>query len=190
MLAQIAELLVDTAAAFVVFLLLARFHFEWLRVPFRNPIGEFVVACTNWIVYPARRLIPSLAGLDLATWLAAWLVQGCALYMTLALRGWDAGGRIGAAIGVLAAIAFLDLLRFSAYILMFAIIVQVVMSWVNAYHPFAAIFDAMTRPFLRPLRRVVPPIANFDLSPLVLIVLVQVLLIPLAHLRAQLGGLL
>lgn len=190
MLAQIVEFLVDTAAAFLVFLLLARFHFQWLRVPFRNPIGEFVVACTNWIVYPARRVIPSLAGLDLATWLAAWLVQGCALYIALALRGWDAGARIGVALAGLAALAIVDLLRFSVYILIFAVIVQVVMSWVNPYHPFAAVFDAVTRPFLRPLRRVVPPIANVDLSPLVLIVLVQVLLIPLAHLRAQLGGLL
>jgi len=190
MFAQIFEFLVDTAAAFFVVLLLARFHFQWLRVPFRNPIGEFVVACTNWIVYPARRLIPSLAGLDLATWLAAWLVQGCALYVALALHGWDAGARIGAAIAGLAALAFVDLVRFSAYILMFSIIVQVVMSWVNAYHPFAAVFEAITRPFLRPLRRFVPPIASVDLSPLVLIVIVQVLLIPLAHLRAQLGGLL
>ena len=75
MFAQIVEFLVDTAAAFLVFLLLARFHFQWLRVPFRNPIGEFVVACTNWIVYPTRRVVPSLAGLDLATWLAAWIAS-------------------------------------------------------------------------------------------------------------------
>lgn len=190
MFGQIVEFLVDAAAAFLVFLLLARFHFQWLRVPFRNPLGEFVVACTNWIVYPARRVVPSLGGLDLASWLAAWLVQGIALYVTLALRGWDAGSRIGAALAGLAAIAFIDLLRFSMYILMFAIIVQVVMSWVNPYHPFAAVIDAMTRRFLRPLRRVVPPIANIDLSPLVLIILLQVLLIPLAHLRAQLGALL
>jgi len=71
--AQIVEFLVDAAAAFFVFLLIARFHFQWLHVPFRNPIGEFVVACTNWIVYPARRVVPSLGGLDLASWLAAWL---------------------------------------------------------------------------------------------------------------------
>lgn len=190
MFGQIFEFLVDAVAAFLVFLLLARFHFQWLRVPFRNPLGEFVVACTNWIVYPARRVVPSLGGLDLASWLAAWLVQGIALYVTLALRGWDAGSRIGTALAGLAAIAFVDLLRFSMYILMFAIIVQVVMSWVNPYHPFAAVIDAMTRRFLRPLRRVVPPIANVDLSPLVLIILLQVLLIPLAHLRAQLGALL
>ncbi|MDX1374535.1 MAG: YggT family protein [Burkholderiales bacterium] len=190
MFGQIAEFLVDAAAAFFVFLLLARFHFQWLRVPFRNPIGEFVVACTNWIVHPARRVIPSLGGLDLASWLAAWLIQGCALYVTLALRGWDAGSRIGAAFAGLAALAFVDLLRFSVYVLVFAVIVQVLLSWLNPYHPFAAVFDALTRRFLRPLRRVVPPIANIDLSPLLLIILLQVLLIPLAHLREQLGRLL
>jgi len=190
MIAQIVEFLVDTAAAFLVFLLLARFHFQWLRVPFRNPIGEFVVACTNWIVYPARRIVPSLGGLDLATWLAAWLVQGCALYTTLSLRGWDAGARIGTALAGLTAIAFADLVRYSVYVLVFAVIVQAIMSWVNPHHPFAAVLDAMTRYFLRPLRRVVPPIANVDLSPLVLIVLLQVLLIPLGHLRAQLSALL
>lgn len=190
MLGQVVGFLVDTAATFLVFLLLARFHFQWLRVPFRNPAGEFVLACSNWIVIPARRIVPALGGLDLATWLAAWLVQGFALYVTLALRGWDAGARIGTALAALTALALVDLLRFSSYILLFAVIVQAVMSWVSPYHPFSAVFDAMTRPFLRPLRRFVPLIARIDLSPLVLIVLVQVLLIPLAHLRAQLGALL
>ena len=190
MLSQVAGFLVDTAATFLVFLLLARFHFQWLRVPFRNPAGEFVLACTNWIVFPARRIVPALGGLDLATWLAAWLVQGIALYATLALRGWDAGAQIGSALAALTALGLVDLLRYSSYILMFAIIVQAVMSWVNPHHPFGAVFDALTRPFLRPVRRFVPPIANVDLSPLVLIVLLQVLFIPLEHLRAQLGAML
>jgi YggT family protein len=61
--------------------------------------------------------------------------------------------------------------------------VQVLLSWLNPYSPVAPIFGAMTRPFLAPIRRFVPPIANFDLSPLVLLVLLQVVLIPLAHLR-------
>lgn len=190
MLGQIVGFLVNTAAAFLVFLLLARFHFQWLRVPFRNPAGEFVLACTNWIVFPARRIVPALGGLDLATWLAAWLVQGFALYVTLTLRGWDAGPRIGTALAALTALALVDLMRYSSYILIFVVIVQAVMSWVSPYHPFGAVFDAITRPFLRPVRRFVPPIANVDLSPLVLIVLLQVLLIPLEHLHALLGAML
>jgi YggT family protein len=63
---------------------------------------------------------------------------------------------------------------------MFAVIVQVVFSWINPYAPMAPVFDAITRPFLRPIRRIVPPIGNVDLTPLVLIVLLQVALIALA----------
>jgi len=68
------------------------------------------------------------------------------------------------------------------------VVVQVVLSWVNPYTELGPVFDSMTRPLLRPIRRYVPPVANVDLSPLVLLVLLQVLLIPLAHLRSLAGG--
>ena len=67
MLAQILEFLIDSISGFFVFLLLARFHFQWLRVSFRNQFGDFIIALTNWAVMPARRVIPGLAGLDLPT---------------------------------------------------------------------------------------------------------------------------
>jgi YggT family protein len=188
MVAQIATLLVDVAASFLVFLLLARFLFQWLRVPFRNPVGEFVLACTSWMVLPARRVIPSLGGWDLATLALAWLVQGLALYVLYALRGWEFGSAPGIAAAVLTVLALLDLLRYALYILMFAVVVQAVLSWVNPYTPIGPVFDAIARPLLRPIRRYVPPVGNVDMSPLVLIVLMQVLLIPLAHLRGLVGG--
>ena len=92
-------------------------------------------------------------------------------------------------VAVLAGLALVDLLRFSLYILIFALIVQAVLSWTNPYSPMASMFDAMMRPFLRPIRRFVPPISNIDLSPLVLLVLLQVLLIPLAYGRVLVAGL-
>ena len=184
MLTQIASLLVDLVAGFFVFVLLARFHFQWLRVPFRNAVGEFLLATTNWIVRRARRVIPALAGLDLATVLPAWLIQLFALWALESLRGREPGADIGTAIAIIAGLALVDLLRYSLYILIFALIVQAVLSWVNPYSPVAPIFDAITRRFLRPLRRFIPPIANIDLTPLILLVLLQVLLIPVWHLRA------
>ena len=121
MLAQIAIFLVDTVVAFFVFLLLARFHFQWLRVPFRNPLGEFVLATTSWCVVPARRVIPGLAGLDLPTLLLAWVLQGLGLWIQAAIVGAEPG------LAPIAALAAVDLLRYSLYILVFAIIVQVVL---------------------------------------------------------------
>lgn len=186
MFTQIGQVLVDATFGFFVFLLLARFHFQWLRVPFRNQVGAFMIAATNWIVMPARRLIPALAGLDLASLIAAWLLQGAALYLTLALIGREPAS--AEAFASLACVAIVDLLRYSLYILMFALIVQAVLSWVNPYSPVGPLFDALTRPFLRPLRRIVPPLANVDLTPLVLIILLQILLIPVAYLRALVAG--
>ncbi|MBC7803004.1 MAG: YggT family protein [Candidatus Parcubacteria bacterium] len=189
MLQQIAGFLVDVVVGFFVYLLLARFLFQWLRVPFRNPVGEFVIALTNWLVVPARRVIPSFAGLDLASLLLAWLLQGLLLYALFLIAGRDVAAAPGVAAAALAGLALIDLLRFTVYILVFALIVQAVLSWVSPYSPVAPVFDAITRPFLRPFRRFVPPLGNVDLSPLVLIVLLQVLLIPLSHLRAIAGGL-
>lgn len=177
MFTQIGVFLVDAVASFFVFMLLARFHFQWLRVPFRNPVGEFVLATTNWMVVPARRAIPGLAGLDLASLFLAWVVQGLGLWLQAAILGAEPG------VGMIAAVALVDLLRYSLYILVFAVIVQAVLSWVNPYTPLAPAFDTITRPFLRPLRRYVPPVGNVDLTPLLLLVILYVVLIVVNHLR-------
>ena len=177
MLGQIASFLVDTLFTFFVVLLLLRFHFQWLRVPFRNPVGEFVLATTSWMVMPARRVIPGLAGLDLPTLLLAWVVQALGLWIQGQIRGFEPG------LAGLVMVAALDLVRYSLYILVAAVIIQVVFSWLNPYTPVAPVLDALTRPFLRPLRRFVPPMGSFDLTPLVLVVLAQVVLIVLWHIR-------
>jgi YggT family protein len=183
MFAQIATFLIDTVVSFFVFLLLARFHFQWLRVPFRNPMGEFLLATTNWIVLPARRFVPGLAGLDLATLLLAWVLQAAGVWAQAAILGAEPSGL------AVVAVAGVDLVRYSLYILIFAVFVQVVISWINPDAPLAPLFDMVTRPFLRPVRRYVPPVGRVDLSPLVLLVVLYVLLIPLAHLRLAAAGL-
>lgn len=183
MLAQIATFLVDTIVSLLVFLLLARFHFQWLRVPFRNPMGEFLLATTNWLVIPSRRAIPGLAGLDLATLVAAFVLQALGLWAQFAIAGADPGAL------AIAAVAAVDLVRYSVYILVFAVFVQVAISWINPDAPLAPFFDLVTRPFLRPLRRYVPPVGRVDLTPLVLLIILYVLLIPLNHLRVAAAAL-
>ena len=183
MFGQIATFLIDTIVSFLVFLLLARFHFQWLRVPFRNPLGEFLLALTNWIVIPTRRVIPGLAGLDLATLILAWALQALGLWAQAGIAGADPSGV------AIAAIAAVDLVRYSVYILIFAVFVQVAISWINPDAPLGPVFDMVTRPFLRPLRHVVPLVGRVDLTPMVLLVILYVLLIPLTYLRVAVAGL-
>jgi YggT family protein len=186
---QIAALVVDFVGGFFVLMFLLRFFFQWLRVPFRNQLGEFVVATTSWMVKPARRVVPALFGLDLASLACAWLLQAALLALLLAIGGRDLAAAPGAAAGALAAMALVDLLQLSVKVLLFVVILQAALSWINPDNPLQHVFDAVTRPMLRPIRRLLPPVANVDLSPLALILVLLILLVPLAELRSLAGGL-
>src|SRR2546428_4392436 len=105
MFGQIATFLVDTVVTFIVFLLLARFLLQWLRVPFRNPVGEFLVATTNWIVMPARRLVPGVAGTDWATLLPALVLQALRILLPAPIL------RAPPSALAILAVALVDLLR-------------------------------------------------------------------------------
>jgi YggT family protein len=189
-LSQILRFLLDTILGFFVFVLLARFYLQLLRAPFRNPLGQFVTALTNWLVLPVRRLIPGMFGLDLASFLLAWLVEALLLFLLYVLRAGSAGGAPGLVLGVFLSLALLELARFSLYLLIGVILIQAVISWVNPYAPLAPLFNALTGPFLRPFRRFVPPIGNVDLSPLFALVAAQLLLIPLEYFARSVASLL
>ena len=186
MFAQIGAFLIETVFGLFIFALLARFHFQWLRVPFRNPLGEFLIVLTNWIVLPVRRVVPGLAGLDIATLILAWLGQMASLWLQAAVFS---GQLPSISPLALAAVAAVDLVRFSLYILSAALIVQIVFSWINPYSDVGPVLDAFTRPFLRPLRRYIKPLGRFDLVPFVLLVLLQILLIVIEYVRRAAGGL-
>ncbi|HXC37804.1 MAG TPA: YggT family protein [Burkholderiales bacterium] len=176
-LTQIANLLIDTLGTLFVYLLLLRFHMQWLRAPFRNPIGEFVTGLTNWLVLPARRIMPGLFGLDMATLIAAWIVEMLVMAALMALRGVQSAS--GAALALIAVLAVIELLRMSLYLLIGAAIVQALVSFMAPYSPVAPLLNALTAPFYRPFRRFIPPVGNIDLTPLFLVLVAEIALIVL-----------
>ena len=177
--------LLDTFLDFLTVALLLRFLLQWARAAQRNQITDFLNAITNWAVRPARRIIPGWGGLDLATLFLAWLVQLVEIFLVLQLKGYDLGLVGGQAIGGMALLALISLVRMSLYILIVVLIIQAVLSWVNPYSPIAPMINALTRPFVKPFQRMIPPIANVDLSPLFVIILCQLLLmLPVAFLEA------
>ena len=175
--------LIKTILGLFTVALLLRFYMQWARAPQRNPISDFVNALTNFAVLPARRIIPGLWGLDLATLVLAWIVQFIELFLVLVLSGFTMRDP-GQAILGMALLAIVELLRLGLYIAIAVLIVQAILSWVNPYSPVAGLANGLTRPFLRPFQRVVPTIGNVDLSPLVVIVICQLLLmLPVAFLE-------
>ncbi len=169
---------------------LTRFYAQALRAPFRNPLADFVLALTDWAVKPLRRVVPAVMGLDTSSFLVAWVAQILLWSLVLALLGLVAGGQ-PLFWPVLALHALVQLLKLSIYLLMGVVIVDAVLSWVSPYHPMRPFFDALSRPFMRPLRRIVPLIGGVDLSPLLLWVLLQIMLmLPIAFLEGETFGLL
>ena len=180
--------LVNTVFGLFVVALLLRFYLQWARASHRNPLSEFLQALTDFMVRPARRLIPGLWGLDLATLALAWLVQLVEILVVLQIKDYGLGPAAGQSFAVAALLALVLLVKIGLYIVMAAVIVQVVLSWVGPYSPLMPLANSMTRPFLRVFQRRVPPIGNVDLSPLFALVVIQLLLmLPVAWLESAVG---
>ncbi len=165
-------------ALFSIFILsaLVRFWMQALRAPMRNPIAQFTMALTDWAVKPMRRLIPGLFKLDWATLVVAWAFEFL-LQVILELLLKDSSPASNPKIlSVLLFVSLVKLVRLSIYVFMGAIIIQAVLSWVNPHHPVAPFFNALTGPFLRPVQRSIPPIGGVDITPVLVLIFFQLLL--------------
>lgn len=140
-----------------------RLAMAWVRADFRNPLAQFVVRVTNPLVIPARRFIPPLGGLDLATLLVLVVLQ-CLVTALLVQLNCVGGGDLGQVV-MLGLMRLLDLVLNMYFWLL---LVYVVSSWFasGGYNPALAVLASLVEPLLAPLRRVLPPIGGFDLSPI------------------------
>ena len=174
---QAILLIVDSVSGFFSVLLLLRFFMQVFRAPFNNQFGSFVVKLTNWAVMPLRKVLPPLFGLDSASLLAAYLLQALALAAVVSLHsGPGAIDPASTAILILAR-SLLATLRLCVYLLIGLLIVQAVISWFNPHSPLYRPIYQMTYPFLQPLRRIIPPVSGIDLTPLIAILLAQIILL-------------
>jgi len=168
---------------------LLRFMMQLFRVPFRNPFAQFIVTVTDFAVKPARRVMPGLYGLDWACLLLAWLVELVVVTSAYWLNGFPfalAGVKVWPVMFGLAAVRLISL---TVYMIIGLTVLRAVLSWVNQNTPLMPVVYELTEPFLRPLRRIVPMVGQVDLTPLVLFILCQlVLMVPVMALERVLLG--
>jgi YggT family protein len=188
MLTDALRFLLNIVFGLIVYAVLLRFLMQVLRAPFRNPLGQAVSALTDWAVKPVRRILPGYRGYDWASLVLAWLFQALWLAAMIAL---GTGIVSGAVAGLVAVLAIVELIKAALWIAIVAVFVQALLSWVAPDGPIAGVLNALTFPLLRPIRRVIPPLGGvLDLSPLIVIVLAQlVLIVPVAWLEQQVAQL-
>jgi YggT family protein len=175
MLTQILSLLLQVAATLLGGSCLLRFYMQYQRIPFRNPLGRFVMALTDWLILPLRKILPK-ARVDIASLVGAYLIS-LAHYTIL----WALFGRGGYAVVPLDAIFGVVYMAIWGVIVL--MIIYAILSWVRAESDAADIIDAMCSPLLRPFRRVIPLVGGVDLSPLALLVVLQIALIVIGGIR-------
>ena len=177
MLIQVVLLIVNSGAGFLSVLLLLRFFMQAWRVPFNHPIGGFVLTLTSWLVLPLRKILPPVFGFDSASLVAAYLLQALLLGVTISLYPGLAAPDLTQLLVLVLVRSLLATLRLVGYMIIGLLIVQAVLSWFAPYSPLYRPLSQMTDPVLRPLRRIVPPVSGIDLTPLIALLLAQIVLI-------------
>jgi YggT family protein len=181
MLFQIFSLILQAITGLVAGACLMRLYMQWMRVPLSgNPMAPFVFALSNWLVLPLRRFVPALGRLDTASLVGAYgavLVKFVILWLiTESAAPW---------LALLLAAVF-ELVNSCVSGLTWLIIIYAVLSWVRAGSDIGYFLAQLVEPLLSPIRRVMPQLGGIDLSPLALLLLLQIAEIVLHNLQMQL----
>ncbi|MFC5428365.1 MAG: YggT family protein [Paraburkholderia sp.] len=172
MFGDIARFLLNTIFTLFGAALLLRAWLQFVRVPAYNPVTHAVQQVTNWIVLPLRRVIPGLRGIDWASIVAALV----AAIVYVLLMFWLGGIDLVSQLPMLVIVAVLTVVKWALNLLFWLTILMALLSWLNPRSPAMPVLFELTAPFLNPLRRILPQMGGLDLSPILLFVIVQVLL--------------
>jgi YggT family protein len=154
---------------------LLRFVMQWARTTYHNPFAQFIYKVTSPLVIPARRVLPSIRGLDVPTLIVLIVLELVATWVLVRLSG------VSLPIPTLLIYALLRLIALVLWFYTGALIIYVLLSWFGdrGRNPMGVLLGELVEPVLRPARRLVPPIGGLDLSPLIVILLLQAAMIAL-----------
>ncbi|MFZ6638799.1 YggT family protein [Undibacterium sp. TC4M20W] len=150
--------------------LLLRFWMQAQRIRPPASMAQAIFKLTDWLVHPIRRVIPGFAGYDWATLIGALLVAlataGFIVWLVLPVFMVE---QVFIMAGIMMA-------QWIIYEIMALLLLEVLFSWVNPSAPFAPFVRALNEPFLKPVRKLIPAIGGLDFSPMIILILLQVLI--------------
>lgn len=171
------DFLLNTLLGLLTIAFLLRCFLQLTGAPFHNPFSQAIVTLTNFAVRPARRIIPAWKQIDTASLLLAYLTQLLLFLLLLWVHDFPvlvAGSQV---LMALFGLALIGVIKQSLYLMLYAVILQAIMSWINPHTPLAPVLNSLTRPVLNPLRRIMPDTGGLDLTPIIVFILIQLILI-------------
>jgi YggT family protein len=163
--------LVQTLFGFYILTVMLRFLLQTVRADFYNPLVQFLVKLTDPPLVPLRRIIPGFQGMDLAAIVLMMVLKSIELVLLFTFSGYALN------VVTILLLAIAELLGLLINILFWGVIIQAVLSWINPNpnHPAVLLLRQITEPVLSPARRILPPISGIDLSPILVLVALQLI---------------
>lgn len=163
--------LIQIAFGLYVLIVLLRFLLQLVHADFYNPLSQFIVKATTPMLHPIRRFIPGIGGIDISSLLLAWILKAIEFALIYLISG------LGLFVLQPLVLAIPELVNLTINIFIFSILILVILSWVSpgAYHPAATLLSDLTAPIMDPIRRRMPDMGGLDISPLVAMVVLQLL---------------
>ena len=167
--------LLNTVLNLLTLLFLLRFFMQLFKAPFSNPLAYMVISLTDFAVKPVRRIIPSWGKFDLSTLFLALVTQALLQFSLLWLRGFPFSLAGQSAWLGLVGMSFLGVFKTGLDVFFYAILLQVILSWVNPHTPIASALNSLTKPILAPIQRLLPMASGVDFSPIVALIFIQMI---------------
>jgi YggT family protein len=171
MFGDVARFLLNTVFTLFGAALLLRAWMQVVRMPPYNPVSNAVMQATNWIVLPLRKILPG-GKVDWASLLAAYIAALVYVLLMIVLAGVDPTLMLP----MIFLVSLLTVIKWALNLIIWMTILMALLSWLNPQSPAMPLLYQITAPFLDPLRRILPRLGGLDLSPILLFVIVQVLL--------------
>lgn len=156
--------IIQTLGQLYLLVALLRFILQLVRADFYNPLSQFTVKVTQPILAPLRRIIPSVAGFDLAGLVFVLLLQFILMAAILALADFP----VLSMLHYILAWSLIAVLGLFLKIFFFALIISVILSWVapGSQNPGAQLTQQLCEPMLAPIRNLLPNLGGLDISPI------------------------
>jgi len=166
--------IVQTLLSLVLFVFMARVLLQFARADFRNPLAQAVVKITNPLVLPLRRVLPPIGKVDTASIVAVIIVATIEVVIVTKMSTYFVPDLL-----TWVRLIVLEILRTALSAYFYAILLYAILSMIapGGYSPVQSLLGSLCEPILRPFRKIIPPIAGLDFSPLWALIAIQALLI-------------
>jgi YggT family protein len=174
--------LVSTLFDLYLFILAIRLILVWARVDYFNPLSQLIVKLTQPIIAPLRRIIPNIKHIELST-LVFIVVLEILKFFIISMMTMGVPHVSG-----LIVLGVADTIKIILNTFFYAILLQALLSWIRpGYSPISQILMQITAPMMRPVKRIIPPVGGFDISPIPVLIGLQLLIILLVTPLFSLG---